>query len=179
MKKAPETKARAQLAKVRANLDHWKGRYKFFPPSDFSKLSLVLGPQMKLGRPTPSNTTNAGNEAIYQAFFTPGFGVNPDIGDGEKSNNDEDKLDKPYASSGDPDLWEIKDPWDNPLVYFTDGDYKDAEKNPPTYLNGQGEAVNPKPYRDAKGGGFSQPNGYQLYSMGPDGQPNTDDDLKS
>lgn len=178
IKQSPKTKCKALLGKVRASTDLWKGKYRFYPPSEFQKLATVLGPTIKLGRPVPSNTNNAGIEALVQALFTPGFGQNPDI-DEDRSNTDEDALDKAFASNGDLKLWEVMDPWGHPLVYFTEADYKDAEKNPPTYVNGNGEAVNPKPWRSATGGGFAQANGFQLFSMGEDGQPNTEDDLKA
>ena len=56
-----------------------------------------------------------------------------------------------------------------------------AELNPPSYElskpNKQGDTtVTPKPWRD--GAGFANPNGFQVFSMGEDGIPNTDDDLK-
>lgn len=177
IKQAPKTKCAALLGKVRASADLWKGRYKFYPPSEFQKLSTVLGTSIKLGRPVPTNTTNPGIEALVQALYTPGFGQNPDL-DEDRCNTDEDALDKPFASNGDLKLWEVKDPWGHPLVYFTEADYKDAEKNPPTYVNGDGEAVTPKPWRTSTGS-FAQANGFQLYSMGEDGQPNTEDDVKA
>ena len=87
---------------------------------------------------------------------------------------DEDALDRPL--SADATLYEVKDGWDSPLVYFVESEYATAEKDPPVYINKHGEAVNPKPYRTASGTSFAQPNAYQIYSMGPDGQPNTEDD---
>jgi hypothetical protein len=33
--------------------------------------------------------------------------------------------------------------------------------------------------RQDTGTGFAQPNSFQVFSMGPDGLPNTEDDLKS
>jgi len=178
IEESKKTQAAALLGKVRASTDLWKGKYRFYPPSEFQKLSTVLGPTMKLGRPVPSNTTNPGIEALVQALYTPGFGQNPDL-DEDRCNTDDDALDKPFASNGDLKLWEIKDPWGNPLVYFTDADYKDAEKNPPTYLNGEGMPVTPKPWRTSSGTSFAQTNGFQVFSMGPDGEPNTDDDVKA
>lgn len=177
IKQSEKSKSAALLNKVRASIDLWKGKYRAYPPSEFQKLSMVLGPTLKLGRPVPSNVNNAGVEALVQALYTPGFGQNPDL-DEDKCNTDDDALDKAFASNGDLKLWEIKDPWDNPLVYFTDADYKDADKNPPTYVTGAGEAVTPKPWKTSSGT-FAQANGFQLYSMGADGLPNTDDDVKA
>jgi prepilin-type N-terminal cleavage/methylation domain-containing protein len=179
MKKTPQIKTQNLLQKIRANIDHFNGKFKSKPPSDFSQMSnIFIG--AKLGRATPANTTNAGIEALYQAMVAPGFGHPADI-DNDKCNTDEDSLDKAFDPSGDVVLYEIKDAWGNPLVYFTDGDYANAEKQPPTYIDAEGNAFNPKPWRLApeKGGGFAQPNGFQVFSLGPDKLPNTDDDLKS
>ena len=69
----------------------------------------------------------------------------------------------------------------HPLVYFAAGDYADATKAPPTYMakdaDGVERAVYPKPYKTERG--FEQAKSFQLFSMGPDGEPNTEDDLKS
>jgi prepilin-type N-terminal cleavage/methylation domain-containing protein len=177
IKQSEKSKSAALLNKVRTSIDLWKGRYKAYPPSEFQKLSMVLGPTLKLGRPVPSNANNPGIEALVQALYTPGFGQNPDL-DNDKCNTDEDALDKAFAVNGDLKLWEIQDPWGHPLVYFTDADYKDADKNPPTYVDGAGAAFNPKPWRTSTGT-FAQANGFQLFSIGADGQPNTDDDVKA
>lgn len=176
IEQTPKTKASALLGKVRASIDLWRAKYRFSPPSEFQKLSTVV-PTLKLGRPTPANSDNAGIEALVQALFIPGFGHNPDL-DGDLCNTDDDRLDKAFASTGDAALHEIKDPWGNPLVYFTDADYAASEKNPPTYLRGDGSSFAPKPWRN-EAGAFAQANGYQLFSIGPDGEPNTDDDFKA
>jgi prepilin-type N-terminal cleavage/methylation domain-containing protein len=183
--KAPEVKTRALLQKMRANCDAWRGAYKMTLPSDLQKLKLI-GIPLTPGKPQPPNTTNAEIESVVQCLTMPGFDHNPDI-DGDLMNSDDDKLDKAFAKSGQPDLYEVKDAWGNPLVYFTDADYANAEKNPPTLLCGAdalanaGAAVNPRPWRnqnpDGSPGSFAQSGGYQLYSMGPDGIPNTEDDI--
>jgi prepilin-type N-terminal cleavage/methylation domain-containing protein len=175
VKKAPEVRTDALLAKVRTNIDAWRGRFKTYPPSDLNRLPMVTGLPMKIGQPTPPNVSNWGIESLYQCFRMPGFEHSVDLSDPELCNTDEDELDRPLASSGSPALLEIKDAWENPLVYFLEGDYAMAEKDPPVYVNGKGEAVNPKPYRSSSGG-FAQPGAFQLYSMGPDGEPNTPDD---
>jgi prepilin-type N-terminal cleavage/methylation domain-containing protein len=177
IKKAPITKTNALLSKMRSNIELWKGRYRAYPPSTIAKLPLVLGTGLKVGKPTPSNVVNEGIEAVHVAMLVPGFGHNPDI-DSDRVNTDEDALDKPMQTGQDPALWEIKDAWGNPLVYFTDADYGEAEKNPPTYLTGTGDERTPKPWK-AESGSFAQANGVQLFSLGPDGEPNTDDDLKA
>ena len=47
----------------------------------------------------------------------------------------------------------------------------------PTYITLRKEAVQPRPWKE-EGGGFVNPNGFQIFSMGEDGLPNTEDDIK-
>jgi prepilin-type N-terminal cleavage/methylation domain-containing protein len=180
-KKAPEVKTKNLLQKMRTNIDAWRGAYKATVPTDLQKLGL-LGLPFKPGKPQPPNVTNAGIEAVVQCLYLPGFDHAPDI-DGDLANTDDDRLDKALSKTGAADLFEVVDAWGNPLVYFTDADYANAEKSPPTLICGPespdpGAAVNPKPWRN-ESGAFAQAGAYQLYSMGPDGQPNTEDDLKA
>jgi prepilin-type N-terminal cleavage/methylation domain-containing protein len=176
-RKAPEVRTDALLAKMRANVDALRGKLKTYPPSDLNRLPVITGVALKIGKPTPQNVSNWGIESLYQGLRMPGFDHNPDLADGDLCNTDEDALDRPLQPSGDAALYEVQDGWGNPLVYFVESEYATAEKDPPVYLTKGGEAsVYPKPYRSASGAGFAQPNAYQIYSMGPDGLPNTEDD---
>jgi prepilin-type N-terminal cleavage/methylation domain-containing protein len=176
-RRAAEVRSDALLAKMRANADVLRGRFGAYPPSDLNRLPRVSGlAHLKIGAPTPQNVSNWGIESLYQGLRMPGVAHDPDLADTELSNHDRDALDRPLAPGGDAALYEVKDAWENPLVYFVESDYATAEKDPPVYINAKGEAVSPRPYRTGSGTGFAQPNAYQLYSMGPDNQPNTEDD---
>ena len=184
-RKAPEVKTKALLQKVRLDIDAWRGTYRMTLPSDLQKLKQD-GVPLTIGKPVPPNTTNAEIESVVQCLTMPGFDHNPDI-DGDLMNSDEDHLDKPFARGGIADLYEVKDAWGNPLNYFTDADYASADNSPPTVVNGAesranpGASVHPKPWRnensDGSSGAFAQAGGYQLFSSGPDGVPNTADDI--
>lgn len=179
-KKAPEVKTRAVLMKARANVDSWRGTNRAYPPSNLNNLKAVTGLQVTVGKAVPPNDTNWGIESLVQCLTMKGYGHNADV-DEDLINTDEDHLDPALAKSGLTDLFELKDAWGNPLVYFTDADYLQAEKNPPSYqqgLDSGGNIVTPKPWR-ASSGAFAQQGAYQLFSMGPDGEPNTEDDLKA
>jgi hypothetical protein len=53
-------------------------------------------------------------------------------------------------------------------------------ESPPSYLRGDGAEVQPRPWKyEDESRGFAEPNGFQLFSMGEDGEPNTEDDVKS
>jgi prepilin-type N-terminal cleavage/methylation domain-containing protein len=179
-KRAAELETRAVVQKMRVDIDAWRAAYKMTVPSDLQRLKQA-GVPAAIGATIPPNTTNSGIEAAVQCVTMLGFDHNADI-DGDLMNSDEDRLDRPLARSGVPDLFETRDKWGNPLIYIPDADYAAAEKNPPSVLNGAdsranpGEMVHPRPWRNASGA-FAQAGGYQLYSMGPDGKPNTDDDI--
>jgi prepilin-type N-terminal cleavage/methylation domain-containing protein len=178
-RKAPQVKTEAMLSKTRSNLDMWRAKFRAYPPSNMDRLPLVTNIQgLKVGQPNPQNLNNYGIESLLQALKMPGFGHNPDYSDDDFCNTDEDFLDKALAADGVRDLLELKDAWGNPLIYLVEADYAPSEKDPPVYVNGAGEAIYPKAWK-AAAGGFEQPSGYQLFSVGPDGQPNTDDDMKS
>lgn len=181
-KKGPEVKTRALLMKMRTNIDAWRGAFKAWPPSNLNNLAAVTGLRITVGKAQPPNDQNWGIESLLQCLTMPGYDHNPELDD-DLVNTDGDELDKALAKSGVAALSEVKDAWGNPLIYFTDADYAQAEKNPPTYLTGEdsvmrGDAVLPKPWRNANGA-FAQQGAYQIYSMGEDGQPNTEDDLKA
>jgi hypothetical protein len=184
MKKTPLFKAKAQAGRLSSGVEAWKRSYKSYPPSDLNKLGFVSGSGIKIqGR---VNGENGGIEALYQALFLTSVEFNPDVQDSELGNLDDDRLDKSITKGGSTELKEILDPWNNPWVYFAAADYEAAEKAPPTYsLNEDSEdgSAQPKPWRVEGAPGskpeFAQPGAFQLYSMGPDGKPNTEDDVKA
>jgi prepilin-type N-terminal cleavage/methylation domain-containing protein len=182
--KGPKIQTTTLLSKVRGSIDHWNSRFHAYPPSDATRLATVTGATgLAVGK--LGNNVNAGNESLYLAFLVPGFGRSADLGDEELSNTDDDRTDKPFVSTATSnDLWEIKDAWGNPLVYIAAADYVAFDKDPPVYYTGaDGEGVEPefrpRPWKSEKTGAFAQPRSYQLFSIGPDSLPNTDDDVKA
>ena len=181
VKKMPITKTKALLGKLTATLDHLYGQFRAYPPADLNRIPLVLGldKSMKFGK--APNTTNGGIESVYQCMFLPGFSQKPEFAETELGNLDDDELDK-VPDPTHKKLLEILDAWGNPLAYFDDASYRDAEKTPHDYLVGSGEetgnAVQVKPWRSPTGG-FANPGRYQLFSWGEDRKPNTEDDMKA
>ena len=182
-RKTPIFKTQALVASLSTQIAQWHSQYRAYPPGDLTRVTLATGLPIKVAK--LPNTTNMGIESVYQCLSLPGVNNGLTISESDASNYDGDALDKAVASNGNATLYEIRDAWGNPLVYFEDRDYVQAEKDPPTYINGSGpgseepgDAVHPKPWRLATGG-FAQPGRFQLFSMGEDGIPNTDDDIKS
>jgi hypothetical protein len=98
--------------------------------------------------------------------------------DREMGNTDADELVEEVTWGLE--LYEVVDGWGNPLVYFVHDEYEHAFAHPPTYVLADGTRVRPRPWSSAKGPPhFMEPNGFQLFSMGEDGEPNTNDDICS
>lgn len=175
VRRGPEFTSETTVKKIKAVTDQWKSRFERLPPSDPKRLHKAAG-----GDPLPSmsNSVNVGIETLYQALYWPFFNSDPSLNDEEIGNTDEDEFDK--ATSQGTTAYEIVDGWGNPLVYFVNTDYAKADEDPPTYRLADGTDVTPRPwkYRD-EARGFAEPNGFQIFSMGEDGIPNTDDDVKS
>jgi prepilin-type N-terminal cleavage/methylation domain-containing protein len=169
----PRQATETTVNKVKGLIDAWKMKFHVYPPMRLK----VLAKEANLPEPKMSgqNADNEPIECLYQAFYAPGFGMEAELGEAEYANIDEDKLAQKMTSRG-LDLREIVDAYGNPLVYFVNTEYAAAERNPPSYSSKQENSVNPVPYKDP-GGGFVNPNSFQIFSMGPDGKPNTDDDI--
>jgi hypothetical protein len=156
-------------------------RLQAWPPSDLNKLRAVIGTPVTVGKRC-LRTIELGDQSLVQCLMMQGYDHNAELDD-DLVNTDKDELDKAFAKNGIAALSEAKDAWGNPLVYFTDADYAQAEKNPPSYISGEdsnlhGDVFLPKPWRN-ENGAFAQQGAYQIFSVGEDGLPNTDDDLKA
>jgi hypothetical protein len=76
---------------------------------------------------------------------------------------------------------EIVDDWGIPLAYFSSADYKNpkayAQIQEPLPPDGEGAVLEAKPWTRAKTGLFINPRSFQVFSAGPDGIFNTEDDI--
>ena len=178
--KGPEFQTKNTLNKTKMLIENWKTWASFYPPTDVTKIGGLVG--NTVGKvPAPDNKTNEGIESVYQALYWPGFKSDPDWDVGtELANKDEDKLRKAINKLQDPELKEIIDGWGNPLVYFSNIDYAKYADSGQSYTSrapdGLEIEVEARPWRN-EDGTFANPLGFQIYSMGPDGEPNTDDDV--
>ncbi len=180
-REGPQMQTKTTLQKVQALIGTVKTQMEIFPPLDITRCPklYMMGPEKVRA---PGNDSNAGIEVVYQSLFWDGMNVEPSFGDGELKNTDEDELGKAAISNGNPALLEIVDAWGNPLVYIPATDYAKVENSPVHYILGdldrEGEQVEVRPWK-SEHGGYARPNSFQLFSMGPDGEPNTEDDLKA
>jgi prepilin-type N-terminal cleavage/methylation domain-containing protein len=150
------------------------GRY---PPTSLSKLSFPGFDGVKFTAGT--NDTNIGIETIYVVFRLPGLNVTPQNLDAEDAtgNTDGDKANLVIGKLAKPDLFEYMDAWGRPLVYFAAADYKDPSKVELYVLGGSDEKVKVHPHMNEKSGEYVRPDSFQLFSLGADGKPDTDDDI--
>ena len=114
---------------------------------------------------------------VYLAFNLDG--VNPTldgIDDTAIRNYDEDEVGELVGRLAVPDLFEYVDYWGNPFVYFHNKDYKDPSKVE-KYVKMDGTTVTAAPKVSAQTKQFERAQSFQLFSMGPDGEPGTDDDV--
>ncbi len=182
-RRGPEFATRQTVAVTSTLVQAWRSRFETYPPTDVKDLLRVAGLP---GEPIRggSNSTNRGIESLWQAFSMPGFKSEHSWADSQIGNTDDDRLPKAIATSGIAELREILDAWGNPLIYFHNADYATADGAPHVYTMGAepsdfyapGDEVDAIPHRDADGQ-FRNPNTYQVFSMGPDGRPNTEDDI--
>lgn len=125
----------------------------------------------------PPNGLNLGGEALYLALWQKGVegqGISEDL----LCNSDGDATSKRLTVNPSLELFELKDPWDNPMAYFHHSDYgrKDTYTcaHPETGEPLESEATASK---SSKTGNWTNPHGFQLVSSGPDAIFGTEDDI--
>jgi prepilin-type N-terminal cleavage/methylation domain-containing protein len=154
-----------------------------YPPAETALLRGLKGEPVgkQVGVP---NDTNLGIETVYVAIFLSGHNVGVDL-DMEKvlGNTDGDKMSGNPTKSEKLDLYEFVDAWGNPLAYFSTRDMKNSESvGKYSYINpesGLADTVTVKPWVSKKTGLPQNAKKFQLFSAGPDGVYNTDDDIKN
>lgn len=174
VKRGPKVQTQNLINKVKGSIDQFKQRYYDYPPMTLLRLEGLAGTAAVKSLPNDRNTPN---EALYQALSLDGFAGAVELSEGDWANLDDDRIPVKITTRGG-DLREIVDAWGNPLVYIVNTEYVKAFDHPSAYDKRDGGDFEPKPWKE-EGGGFVNPNGYQLFSIGEDGQPNTDDDIKA
>jgi prepilin-type N-terminal cleavage/methylation domain-containing protein len=171
-RKKPEFETETRIGRLNAAAEHVKMKWGAYPPATLTALgtaSQTAGAIKKV-----ANRTNEGGEALVQAMYWNGVQFDPQLGEDVFINTDDDSLDKPVGVHGKT-LHEIADGYGNPIVYIPHFEYSAADKGV-QYLRGDGETVTVRPHKTENG--FENPVSYQVFSFGPDGEPNTDDDIK-
>lgn len=177
-KKRLITETQGRLNSLGAAIEELKSNDQLqrYPPTSLSKLTFsgFDGAKWNAG----ANAKNVGIETLYVCFRLPGITVTPKNLDSADAvgNTDGDSASSVIGTLQKPDLFEYLDAWGNPFVYFSASDYKDPSKVE-QYVLGNGEEVKVSPKKNEQNGEFMCLNSFQLISLGPDGQPGTEDDL--
>ncbi|RMH04029.1 MAG: prepilin-type N-terminal cleavage/methylation domain-containing protein [Planctomycetota bacterium] len=134
-------------------------------------------PDDRLPSGAAMNEINAGSEALFLALFHPEYaGSRPD--QEWLVDTDGDETRKQLTMLPTRQLFELGDPWGNPVAYF-DSLHYGAEV---TYLAGpEGELAEQRvvAVRHPTTGGWEAAGGFQLISAGPDGLFGSEDDVTS
>lgn len=175
-RQGPEFMTRTRLVKVDAGIGEWKRAFEAYPPSDPTDIPkyAMVGPKKVTG---VTNKSNLGIESVVLCLYWEGFNYDPQLQDDEFINSDEDELRKPVDKFKISALREIRDEWGNPFVYIDSRSYAKADGDPVRYTTTKGD-VDVRPWKDGESERFAQPSSYQLFSMGPDELPNTEDDVR-
>ena len=150
-RKAQVDEARALLELVKLKVEQYRNDFGDYPPSRLRGVGV-----------TETNGQNDGIEAMVRALHTTAkSGPYMALKDGQTGNLD-----------ADADLVEVWDPWGNPLLYLHNMDYDRGGS-----VSLQGGLAQVKGGQDDQGQ-FHGLTTFQLWSAGPDGQANTEDDLR-
>lgn len=173
---AKDFEVKAFIQTVGASLEVYQSdrRNGVYPPSSLEGFPA-------LGTKLP-NKTNLGIEAMVVCLSSPNFSGLKDSAAMEErlENIDEDDSARRMTKFGDRQLFELVDPWGNPLVYFNAQDYENRNvraysRTEPDVLDY--EVVTVKPWLNPKTKSPYNNSSYQLFSAGPDGIFNTEDDI--
>ena len=159
--------ARTQLAELSAAIDAYERRFGSYPPSRFASEQGSL-----------PNALNLGVEALVVALWSRGYEAGGHYASEDLANVDGDRSTKHLTDFPDNQLFELVDPWGNPIAYVSGVDYGE----PQTYLTADGETgelveSEVRARVDATTRRFHRHARFQLLSAGADGLFGTDDDV--
>jgi prepilin-type N-terminal cleavage/methylation domain-containing protein len=168
MERVKEGKAKTQMSTLRTMLFQYSDDKGDYPRS-----------QMPSDLGTAVNNTNVGAECLYLALCgqgAPGFGTLG--GEEDLCNTDGDALSKVPKGFERQDLFELADPWGNPIVYIFHADYEKEFQ----YVFLDGETGEPMEFsvravKNEKDGRFEAISSFQLMSAGADGIFGNADDI--
>lgn len=174
-KKGPEFLTKQRLTKVAAGIREVKRTFEEYPPLDMKtipRLFMLEGLKIKPDK----NGTNMGIESVVQCLYLKGLKYDAQLSDGEFVNTDEDELKVAFTKRSALEMHEVRDEWDQPMIYIPARSYGLVDGDAATYINADGMEVEARPWK-SENGGFQNPQSFQLFSMGADGEPNTEDDV--
>ena len=161
----------ATIQKVKTALHQRQNDPKFgdVPPTDLLEAGF-----------NPVNNINTGIEVLVAVLGAEDSSLNPFDDEEKLINTDGDRDPKMTTYQKSRDFWEYADAWGNPLIYFRLRDFSDNPKATMQYLTGEGRLIEVSPVQSKKTGSFAGATDmYQIFSLGPDCEFGTDDDVVS
>lgn len=152
--------AKQNIAQIATMLGQFSDDHGEYPAS---KLPADLG---------AANALNVGSECLYLALCAKGAaGYGTLDKDKGLCNTDDDSLPKVPKGFEKQELFELADPWGNPVAYIRASDYdldfryvcRDAK-------TGEEVEYTVHALKNSKTGRYEEPNSFQLLSAGPDGK---------
>lgn len=126
-----------------------------------------------------TNAINSNAEALFVALFDPKYsGQTPN--QNWLVNTDEDSMTEAITRLSSRELYEIGDPWGNPIIYIEALHYASSSALTVWAIEGGMEVPEEQTagsMRDEETDSFEQPGSFQLISAGPDGWFGTEDDI--
>jgi len=164
--KSAKTQAKARLQTLGALIESYRNLEGEYPDDR-------LPPNLA------GNDLNSQAEALVMALFDADYrGERPS--EQWLINTDEDEASRNPTGLASRELFEIKDPWDNPIVYLDSLHYGDrVTRLVKAGLEGIVEEQEVSPGRNERTGSYWKPNSFQLISAGPDGLFGSEDDITS
>lgn len=150
-------------------------QYGKYPPSRSKDLKIG---KVFIGKDIgQENDVNVGIETVFFLLNCPDIHCNQVTADiALIGNTDADHYRSAKGNASDNEAREYLDPWGQPLVYINANDYKDPKSLTEVLsLEGAHIDVHPKKLPVRVGGGFLNPNSFQLFSVGPDGVQDPDE----
>jgi len=133
------------------------------------------------GKVLLDNDFNLGIESLVVAFNAEDFdGESPFTQEDRFANGDKDQSKVQLTRFGKKDLFEYLDQWHRPYVYFRLSDFERGRSGVQTYQLPDGTMIEVAPVKSDKLGTYAgMADGYQIISLGPDGEFGTKDDVVS
>ncbi len=174
------TETRALLVNISASLKAYATNpdYGVFPPTVLDETFLKVP---KSGRFKP-NDTNLGIESlVFHLTHEDYVGESPFSEEERFINTDDDEASVALTWTGDKALFEYADAWGNPLIYFNLADLTagTSQQFRVTTLEGAEVSVSPAKSSKFKNSFAGRSDGFQIISLGPDGEFDTKDDIHS
>lgn len=178
--KSDEARATATIKTLQSNVDSFKTRWDTAPPGNLTDLGALMAPHAIVAAP---NTENEGIEALVLALRSrlengPYLDMNLFSDDARRMNLDLDRVAETAFEALDieegtsSDLFEIVDPWGNPLAYINTTELRHGRVDQIiTLANGERVRITATEAQEAlrhpTTGQF--PVEYALWSFGPNG----------